>query len=345
MAIIPNTKEFVQGVALLVDADMGVVNDLFPGVPVLHRTEEIVYDAAVVEGVAPEYNSFRETAKVITKDGKDRVSLKPVNFNNAIDKESIDADAMQFGQNEYGEGQIDPTVQSALTGVAKLLRNAKVGTKKVVYEALTTGKIANGYIGASGVEDIVFNIPAANKEVFDGTTLKYWSNSASTPVDDILRMYKKMKIKPNRVIMNDTTYSHFYDNAQVLTMDNATTGKKRNYVVNENVPDGAKYFRAGRLMHKGVNIDIYVENEQRNTGSGYTPFLPDGYVIFASPVGEMHYGGIPIAENGGIRRIAAEFDVQELITQNPPQHSIIFRTAPLPVLKQGEAYGIQKVEA
>ena len=40
-----------------------------------------------------------------------------------------------------------------------------------------------------------------------------------------------------------------------------------------------------------------------------------------------------------------EFDVQEIVTQNPPQHLLQYRTAPLPTLKQGEAYFSQKVEA
>jgi hypothetical protein len=128
-------------------------------------------------------------------------------------------------------------------------------------------------------------------------------------------------------------------------MDNNTTGKKRNFVVNDNVPAGAKFFRAGTLMDKGMTIDVYVENEQRNTGSGYTPFLPNGYVIYASPMGEMHFGGIPKAVNGGITRITAEFDVEEILTTNPPQHLLQYRTAFIPVLKNGEAYGVQKVEA
>ena len=347
MALINNRKEFVKAISLIVVTDMGVMNDLFPGIK-LNTKEEIEYDAAVVEGVSPEYNSFAETAKVITKDGKDRVTLKPVNFNNAISKETIDADAEQFGQNEYGDGTIDATTESALTGIGKHHLNAKVGIKKIIYEALTTHKIVDGYIGVDGKEDIVFPVPAANKEVFDGTVLKYWSAGASValPVTDIERAVKAMKIKPSRVVMNDTTFSNFIANDQVTTADNSTTGTKRNFIQNENVDIEANYYTAGRLiLSSGKTIDIKVENEQRFTGAAYTPFLADGYVVYASPLGVMNYGGIPIAENGGVRRIAAEFDVQEIVTQNPPQHLLQYRTAPLPTLKQGEAYFSQKVEA
>jgi len=346
MALINNTKEFVQAVSLIVTADMGVRDDLFPNKK-LNIKEEIEYDAAVVEGVSPDYVSFSETAKVITKDGKDRVSLKPVNYNSAISKETIDADAEQFGQNEYGDGTIDALTESALTGVGKHHLNAMVGIKKLIYEILTTHRVAGGYIGRNGREDIVFNVPASNKEVFNGTTNKYWSDTANaTPVDDIERAVKAMRIKPSRVVMNDTTFAHFMTNAQVRTADNSSTGTKRNFVQNENVDTEAKYYTAGRLiLPSGKTIDIKVENEQRFTGSAYVPFLADGYVVYASPLGVMNFGGIPIAETGGVRRIAAEFHVEEILTQNPVQQLLRYRTAPLPTLKQGEAYFSQKVEA
>jgi hypothetical protein len=347
MALIKDKKEFIQGIGLLVETNMDAIKDIMPGVR-FHTKEEIVYDAATVEGVAPEYRSFSETAGIVAKDGKDRVTLKPTNFNDAISKETIDADAEQFGQNEYGEGAIDPVMQSALTGVGKLKLNADVGKKKIFYEALATHKIANGYIGKQGREDIVFNVPAANREVFDGTAKKYWSNSASTPVTDIDRAYKAMKIKPSRVIMNDTTFSNFMSNGQVRTADNTSTGTKRNFIQNENINPDAKYYEAGKLiLPSGKTISIRVEEEQRFTGTGYVPYMPNGYVAYCSPnLGRMHYGGIPVAEVGvGVRRIAAMEDVEEIITQNPPQHFIQYRTAPLPAIEQGEGYYSQKVEA
>lgn len=345
MALIGDKIEFIQSVATIVDADTTMMDLFFPG-RAYHTTELIQYDTATVEGVAPEYTSFSETARVIKKDGKDTVTIAPVNFNDALSKETIDADAQQFGQNIYGGGTIDPVAQAALTGVAKHHLNAMVGRKKIAYEVLTTGKIAGGYIGKNGVEDIVFPIPAANKEVFDGTALKYWSNTLSTPLTDMYRMWKKMKVRPTAVIMDDVTYANFYGNAQVLTMDNATTGKKRNFIVNEAVTDGAFFFKAGTVMHMGMVLAVYVENQQRKLANGsYTPFMPSGYVSYLSANGELHFGGIPMAQANGVTRVSAEFDVSEIIEQNPPQHLLQYRSAPLPVLKNGEAYGIQKVEA
>jgi len=345
MALIGDKVEFIQSVATIVDTDTTMMDMFFPA-RVYHTTELIEYDTATVEGVAPEYTSFSETARVIKKDGKDVVRVAPVNFNDALSKETIDADAAQFGQNIYGGGTIDPVSQAALTGIGKHHLNAMVGRKKIAYEVLATGKIVGGYLGKAGPEDIVFPIPANNKEVFDGTTLKYWSNVAATPLTDMYRMWKKMKVRPTAVIMDDVTYANFYGNSQILTMDNNTTGKKRNFIVNENVAEGAKFFKAGTVMFQGMVLSVYVENQQRKLANGsYTPFMPSGYVSYLSANGEIHFGGIPMATQGEVSRISAEFDVTEIVEQNPPQHLLQYRSAPLPVLKNGEAYGIQHVEA
>lgn len=348
MAIIQDKKEFVTAVSVMVQADMGIEELLFPR-NVLHPTETIEYDTATVEGVAPSYNSFSNTANVVLKDGKDVVTLNPVNFNDSISKEVIDSNSVKFGQNEYGEGTVDAITQSALDGTSKLRLNQIVGRKKLIYEALTTHQITKGYESTSGKQDIVFPVPAANKTVFDGLTAGqlYWSVTASSkPLTNLVTAYAAMIVKPSAVIMNDATYSNFYDSAEVLTVDNTSTGTKKNFTTNDNVDANAQFYLAGRMSFKGVILDIYVERQRRKISAGsYTPFMANGYVALASPVGEMHYGGIPVSEPGGVRRITAEFDVDEFVTSNPPQHNLVVRTAPVPVLKVGEAYYSMKVEA
>lgn len=343
MAVIKNKKEFVQSVGIIIATDNGIIDEMFPSTR-LHVTQEIEYDMAIAEGVTKEYNSFANTARVTKKDGKDVVKLSPVNLNDSISKETIDADKIKFGQNEYGEGIIDAEMESALNGVGKLRLDHLATRKSLVYEALTTHRIAKGYESENGKQDIVFPIPGANKIVFDGTTAgqKYWSANDATPLDNIVEAYNKMNVKPSAVIMNDATYSNFYESDQVLTVDNTTAGTKKNFTVNENIDPTSMFFTAGRIMYKGIILDVKVERQRK---SDNTPFMPNGYVVLASPIGEMHYGGIPIAETGGVRRIAAEWDAEEIMTSNPPQHNIVVRTAPLPVLKNGEAYYSMKVEA
>lgn len=338
---------FQKGVMTIVDVDMGIQDHIFPKArPQVGSIIE--YDVATVEGVAPEYNSFSNSSNVVTKDGKDTVRLAPVNFNESIHKETIDANIARFGENSYVDGMGTAQEQEALDGVGKLHLRSLVGTKKVIYEALTSHKIVGGYQGATGNEDIVFAVPAENKEVFDGTVLKYWTDTTNAkPLDDMVRAIDAMKIPATIAIMNDNTYSNFLANAQVLTVDNITTGTKRNFEINENVDPNADYFRAGRVYYKGKILDVYVEKGNRLLADGnYTKYMPNGYVAYASPMaGSTEFGGISVATDNGVMNVAGEFDTSEVITVDPAQHKVVYKTAPLPVLKNGHKFFSQYVIA
>lgn len=348
MGLIQDKKDLIQAVQTVVLVDQTIMNLLFP-MEYFHTTETIEYDASTVEGVAPSYNSFKNKANVVSKDGFDTVTLNPVNYNDSISKTAINANARKFGENVYGAtaGVVTAEQRALLDGVSKLEMRTQVGKKAIMYEALTTHKIANGYLGMSGPEDIVFAVPTANKEVLSNTGANlYWDNASSTPLDDMLRIYRSMKVKPSVAIMNDTEYGYFYDNAQVLTESNTSTGTKKNYFVNEAADSSKEAFRAGRINYKGMILDVWVEPQARKLEGGtYTPYMPDKYVVFASTNGEMHYGGIPVAQNGTVENITAPFDVQEIIEANPPVHEIVYRSAPLTVLKNGEEYYSLKIRA
>lgn len=343
MALIKNKKTFIKAVSTIVGVDMGVQNDLFPKARP-RRTKLIEFDFTTVENALPEYNSFSNTANVVSKDGKDRIILGAMNFNESISKDTIDADAEKFGENEYGDGRVDPVTESALNGVAKLEKRALVGTKKAIYEALTTFKIVNGYQGSEGVEDIVFPVPATNKKVV-GTK---WDDANAKPLDDIYSLYKAMLVKPTKIIMHPDTYAKFEDNAQVLTVDNTSNGTLRNYWVNEKADASKKYFKAGRIVYRGMRLDVMIEQDTYKNSSGVdTYYLDPKFVVFASNGnGTTEFGGIPVAKKGvGVVNIAAEKDVEEIIESNPPQHMIVYRTAPLPLLKNGNAFGSLQVLA
>jgi len=342
MARIKDKKTFVTAVSAMVDVDMGAMDKVF-GKPQTVNTELIEYDIATVEGVLPEYNSFRNSANVIVKNGKETVKVAPVNFNDSISKDVIEADAMKFGENEYGDGSVDATMESMLNGVGKLHLNAMVGTKKVAYEALTTFKIANGYQGKNGREDIVFPVPATNKEVLDGTTYKLWDDASSLPLEDITRAYDSMVIKPSFIIMNSATFAKFVGNTTVLTADKE--GEAKNFYTNTNIDGQNDFYMAGKIIYNHVVLDVYVEKGTYKDKTGATlPYLADGYVVYTNERnGQLIYGGIPKASQGGVKRIRAVFDVDEVITVNPPVDEVIYRTAPLPVLKQAEGFYSQKV--
>lgn len=349
MALIQDKKELVQAVQTVVLVDSTIMNLLFP-MEYFHTTETIEYDASTVEGVAPSYNSFKNKATVVSKDGFDTVTLNPVNYNESISKTAIDANARKYGENVYGAtaGLVDPIQRALLDGVAKLEMRTQVGKKAIMYEALTTHKIAGGFVsGTSGAEDIAFAVPAANKEVLANTGSNlYWDNASSKPLTNILRIYRAMKVKPTAIVMNDTEYGYFYSNSQVTTIDNTTTGEKRNFFVNEAADSSSTAFRAGRINYMGMIIDVWVEPQTRLLANGSrTPYMPDKFVVFASTNGEVHYGGIPVAQNGTVENVTAPFDVQEIIEANPPVHQVVYRAAPLPVLKNGEEYYSLQVRA
>ena len=345
MALISDKKSFIKGLGILVDVDMGMLNLVFPQSQTM-KTELIEYDTAMVEGVSPTYNSFANTAHVVKKDGKDVVTIAPINFNDSISKETIDADMAKFGQNEYGDGTIDTQMESLLNGIGKLKLNAMVGTKRVAYEVLVDSKIKDGYEGKNGVEDIVFPRPLANIEVLPGASM--WNSGAPEPAPKTMaRAVSNMKVKPRFAIMNETTYAYFINNG-IRTADNSSTGTKKNYIANEQVDPNSDFVRMGRVIDGSLIIDVYVERGTRKlSAGGYVPYMPDWKIAYAGGVsGKIIYGGIPVAKKGvGVTRISAKEDVQEIITENPPQHILTYRTAPTPVIPNGEGFYTQTVGA
>ena len=349
MALIPKRKTFISAVVSMAVLDMSAQAAIFPDATP-RTTSLIEFDHVTIENTSAAYHSFAETSQTVEKDGFSTTIYGALNFNESISKETIEANARKFGQTEYGEGQVSPEVQAALSGVAKLQKRAMVGTKKAMYEAMTLHKITGGYKGDSGFEDIVFAVPTANKKILtDAAGEKYWGDTTNaTPLDNLYTAYKTMKNKPSMVIMSSDTYGDFYSNGQILTADDTATGRKRNYTENENVDPEAKFFRAGRLRYKEMAIDVYVESDTYKVGATETLYMPDEYVVLTSRgAGSTEYAGIPVAESGadGVRNIAAKVDVGEVIRIDPPQHKVVHRTAPLPLIKDGNSFFSLKVKA
>jgi len=347
MALIKDKKTFISAVATIVGVNMGIQDLVLPRARP-RKTKLIEYDYATIEGASAAYNSFAKTADVVEKDGKSTIVLAPLNFNESISKDEIYADASKFGQTEYGDGNVDAVTESALNGVGKLALRALIGTKVAIYEALTTHKIANGYESKDGKEDIVFNTPAANIEVLtnSGSEL-YWTNTSSTALDNLYAAYELMIVKPSMVIMASATYGLFYGNSQIRTADNSTSGRKKNYTLNEGRQAGDDFFKAGTVQHKDMMLDVYVERGTYKSGGSDVGFLASQYVILASRGnGSTEFGGIPVAKKGeGVVNIATEVDIDEVVTINPAAHELVHRTAPLPLLKNGNAFYSMKVKA
>ena len=343
MAFIPDKKTFVQGVGIIVKSDTTIMDLLFP-TKIFHDTKEIEYDMTVIEGETVEFNSFANQSDTIIKDGKSVVKITMPNMNNSISKDELDANRTKFNQNAYGEGSENKEVESAMNDVGRIKLFQDATLKAMMYNSITIHQIPNGYEDRDGKHDIVFAVPAVNKVVFDGTTAgqEYWSNANSKPLTNLLNAYNAMIVKPSYVIVNSATFGNFIKNAEVIKTGNHLT-EPQNFFRNETIVVGAEAYRAGRIEFNGMIVDMYVEKQSKKSG---TPFMPDGYVVLTSSIGEIHYAGIPIAQKGvGVTNIAAEWDANEVITEDPPVHKIVIRTAPCTVLKNGEGYYSMKVEA
>jgi len=346
--IILNKVAFEKAVANIVDVDMGIQDLLFPKQPP-KATKFIKYDTVNVEGIAPEYNDFKNTPVVVQNDGFDRITVAPVNYSLAKHKEDIDLEVAEFGVTPEDANYATERERQALNGVGRLKLNVQVGIKAMIYEAMTTGKIAKAYQGKEGREDIVFNIPIGNKFENDGTTYKYWDDNDSTPLDDIKRVYDAMLIKPEMVIMGSSEYSLFYDNKQVMDATNSSTGTKRNFIVSES-NSKKKFKMMGTIHYKGMTIDVYVESQTRLLSDKTTrvPYMPEKMVVFASQGGSTtEFGGIPtVSKAKGVFRIAREELIGEFIETKPPvSHDIVYQTAPLTLIKNGEMFATLKTRA
>lgn len=347
MALLKNKVTFIAAVAEIIAVDMGVQTLVFPKSRT-RVTSQIEYDYAVVNGASAAYHSFAQTANVVQKDGKSVVTLDPINFNESISKEAVDANMVQFGQNEYSIGAGDVLMESLLTGVGKLALRAEVGLKVAYYDALVNHQITGGNVSRDGVaSDIVFNVPAAQKAVLTNTGSElYWDNASAKPVTNIYDAYASMKVKPSMGILQGDTYGLFYASGEVRTADNSSTGKKANFILNENVDTEADFYRAGTLMEKDMRLDIYVERGTYDVAGTDTDYMSARHMVFAQRgAASTEYAGIPVAEKGGVRMISAEMDVSEVVTENPPVHEFVFRTAPLPVLKRAMAFYSLRVKA
>jgi hypothetical protein len=348
--LVQDVKTLVRSVNEMVNVDMGIQELIFPSRnDVFHTTTTIEYDMALVEGVASEYNSFANTAKIVKKDGFSTVVLEALNYNESISHSVINANSKKIGQNIYGDGFVDPLMIALLEGVGKIRLNQLAGRKRDMYEALTTHKIANGFEGVNGKQDIVFPVPDTNRIALDdGVGKKYWSNATdSLPITNIKTLRDAMKRKPKYVIMNDNTYANFLASSEVVANPVNLDGKVQNFFMNTSDDMGREFYRAGKIQSPGLVIDVYVESQERKIDSTTTtPFMPDKYVVLASDIGETHYAGIPTVVAGvGIENIAAEWHVQELIEYNPVQETLIVKTAPTPILKNGYGFGSLIVEA
>jgi len=334
--------ELIPAIATLRPVPMEIGGLFFGGTRQFFNGVKVEFDVATVNGQSAGYNSFSSQAKVVKKDGFDTITLDPLNINEATDITAENTKQKSFGFDKYGNsagGTDTAQLTSELEGF-NLLRNRGLrAVKKAMYEAITTGKIV---YGQNGIVDIDFNMPAGNKEVLTGTSL--WSNVDSDPVAKLTSVYDSMLVTPEACVMSETAYNAFKAHAEVLTVDNITTGTKRNFIASENitVDAGTKLVKVGRLADRP--LDVYMELDSYLVGTTKTPYMTPNFVVFgSSSVGGQLFGGVPTLGNGGISWEATEFLPLVITEENPVSVTRVYKSAPLPVLLNTNGFYSLKV--
>jgi len=345
---IPSKIGIIEWVEDTEVVDMGVQKEFFPkSFPqVLKENKYIEYDMKTVKGRQRAFNSFHNTANITEGKGFSTVTLAPTNINLSRSLTIVDERLKKFGKSKY-----DPKYGSGKSQVVgelgeEMHLDSVITTKFALYEALTTHKIKNGFEDESGKQDIVFAVPANNFEVLDNTAgNEYWDNADAPIPEHIKRAIKATKA--TAMILNEQSKGWFFANKNIIINRDNTDG---NFTLSKQEIDLDKttFYKVGRLddTPTGVKIDVWVEVGVADDINGNEiPYMPDNYVSYLRKgAGSTEYGGIPTVDKSGFKWIMKEFDVDTDIQKNPLKYDLIYRSAPLPVLKDGGKFYTQKVK-
>lgn len=344
MATVYRTS-LIAAVAILKPVDLSVSGLFFPlGTDSYFTTPEVEFDVVTQNGTSADYNSFSKEANVVKKDGFDTIKLNPLNINESTNITAENSKNRGAGEPQYGGASTVATsngsLQRELDGFGLLRGRGDRAVKKAMYEALMTGKIV---YGQDGIKEIDFNMPAGNKTVLTGTDI--WTDAGANPVASLISVYDGADISPESVVLSETAYAAFIAHATTLTTDNTSTGKKRNFQPADlsTVPSGAKFFKAGRLADRP--LDVYVEQDTyKNSAGTKVKYLSDGFAVFGNAdAGQMLFGGIPMLNGENINWVSASMMLKVDTKENPTKVDRIYQSAPLPTLKDASAFYSMKV--
>ena len=331
----------IPAVAVLRPVDMGA-EELFFGQRTYFDTQEVEFDAATLDGTTASYNSFANTANVVKKDGFDTITLNPLNINESINITADNQRNRGVGATKYmPEGSGNQALRTELEGFGKLKARADRARKKAMYEAMLTGKIQ---YGQNGIAEIDFNMPAGNIEVETGTDL--WTDAGSDPITKLISVYDGMDVTPEAVIMSQAALTAFNNHADVRYHSDSD-GKPADVIkYTGDIKAGAKFIKVGRLVDRPLDIYLEIDTYFKSDGTTRTDYLAAGFCVFGgSESGQMLFGGVPMLSGDNITWEATEFIPSVDTQNNPVKIDRIFRSSPLPTLKNSKGFYSLKVTA
>lgn len=178
--------------------------------------------------------------------------------------------------------------------------------------------------------DIDFGIPEGNKI----TTTKEWSESDSTPLEDIrtaIEQYKKenKRRKPVAMHMTSATEANLLNNEQIRTQVYGTENGKRLMTKD----DISNAFSALGFPPYVINDDVV------DVGDGEVPLLEENKVVFlGEDLGKTFFG--PTVEKNYESGIYSVTEVQE---SNPPMQAVFVGETVFPAIQKPQSIVIMSV--
>lgn len=227
-------------------------------------------------------------AKVIpiSREGFEKITTEMPFFKNSKNVDESQTNKLLEVLQTNNQYYIDAVLNRVYDDQASLLDNADVTKEIMRMSLLTSGTISFENNGQGVTYD--FGIPEANKV----TPTAKWNNASSAdPINDIIGWQDQIEletgIRPNRVLMNGTTFN---------LMQNAEKVQKAIYAFANNVVTPT---RADVLAYveKATQCTVLVYNKgyYKEGETTLTKFVGDGVVVLfpEGTVGEFVYGTTP----------------------------------------------------
>jgi len=346
----------IAAVSVLFTVDNAIGRMAFP-TEYEHKTQTVEFD--YVEGgtsIALKGN-FAKESNSVAKTGFKTITVNPMQVNEKITDSGINFNKKRIGETVYGTD-----VGSGLSEAEKLvienetqgfgvLKNRKdVLLKKSQYDVLTTGKIV---VSADGdkVDEIDYVLP--NIIVNDNATAGsyQWNDKTNAfPVEQLEALSLGMGMFGfNTVILGDEARKAWGANPNVHTVDNTTTGKRKNFnaatAEEKAVKETMFMLYLGQTTgDNGRSISVYAETEMYNDGANY--YLNKNYVVgftAGSLVNaQVQYGAIPVAQGEGegveiVPFVGKEW-IDGQIEKDPAGVQRFYRSSPLPTMNKPKAF-------
>lgn len=347
----------IAAVAVLQTVDMSVARMAFPA-EFTHDTQKVEFD--YVEGgtsIALKGN-FAKQSNVVSKNGFKTITVNPMQVNEVIVDSVINFGKKRVGQTIYGDSGASGiseaerlNIENETKGFGVLKRRKEVLLKKSMYDVLTTGKLV---VSADGdaTDEIDYALP--NKVVNDNSTAGsyQWNDTTNSyPVEQLETLSLGMGMFGfNTVILGNEARKAWVANPHVRTVDNTTTGKRKNF----NAATAADKLAKGETQFmlylgqttgdSGRAIDVYAETEMYNDGASY--YLDKNYVVGFTAGdevnGQVQYGAIPVAQDMGtgseiVPYVGVEW-IDAEIEKDPAGVKRFYRSSPLPTMNKPKAF-------